>query len=270
MVEKQAPSTAPTTPTTPAKVATSITVSPSPIAFYCFRCTDSTYLHSKGSGRYGDDGDLFLQRVTGIQVRSEGSPIPSGTHLRLRQATLRPVCTSGITDMRSMFKSETSFNANIGSWDVSSVTDMTEMFNNADAFNQSLNSWNVSSVTDMVYMFSNTDAFNGNIGSWDVSSVTDMDWMFYQADAFNQDIGSWDVSSVTDMNAMFNNADAFNGNIGSWDVSSVTDMRTMFPGGRCVQSETSDSWKREQRHEYGVHVLPRRCVQWQYRIVERE
>ena len=105
-------------------------------------------------------------------------------------------CTSGITDMRSMFKSETSFNANIGSWDVSSVTDMRTMFREADAFNQSLNSWNVSSVTNMEYMFYHADVFNGNIGSWNVSSVTEMTAMFNNAAVFNQDISGWCVDDI--------------------------------------------------------------------------
>jgi len=141
---------------------------------------------------------------------------------------LTTTCTSGITDMSSMFYAATSFNADIGSWDVSSVTDMRYMFGNARSFNADIGSWDVSSVTDMRSMFGQATAFNADIGSWDVSSVTTMRLMFSIATSFNADIGSWDVSSVTDMHGMFSSATSFNQPIGSWDVSSVTNMHFML------------------------------------------
>ncbi len=138
------------------------------------------------------------------------------------------VCTSLVTKMDSLFYQKTSFNQDIGSWDVSSVTDMGSMFLLASSFNQDIGSWDLSSVSDMSLMFLGASLFNQDIGNWDVSSVTDMTGTFGVASSFNQDIGNWDVSSVTEMGVMFSSATTFNQSLNNWDVSSVTDMGAMF------------------------------------------
>jgi surface protein len=133
-----------------------------------------------------------------------------------------------VNNMGAMFSGATAFNQDIGGWDVSRVIFMNAMFSGATAFNQDIGGWDVSRVIFMNAMFSGATAFNQDIGGWNVGSVTRMDSMFQDASAFNQDIGGWDVGSVTSMGGMFFNASAFNQDIGGWDVGRVTNMGAMF------------------------------------------
>ena len=176
----------------------------------------------------------------------------------ITEANAATTCTSGITDMVSLFEGLVTFDADISSWDTSTVTNMSYMFQNVGEegelifnqdignwdtsnvtnmasmfkgnlnFNQDVGNWDTSNVTDMSQMFQYTSAFNQYIGGWDTSKVTDMSSMFANADEFNQDVGNWDTSNVINMSGTFKNADSFNQDIGGWDTSSVTNMSLMF------------------------------------------
>ena len=147
---------------------------------------------------------------------------------KLTLNTTDPPDLSGVTDMSSMFWGATTFNQEIGDWNVSKVTNMIQMFSSASSFNQDIGEWNVSKVTNMTFMFNFASAFNQDINDWDVSMVTDMGFMFREATSFNQDIGDWNVSSVKNMGFMFDGASAFNQDIGRWNVSRVEYMPGMF------------------------------------------
>ncbi|MEN8826496.1 MAG: BspA family leucine-rich repeat surface protein, partial [Wenyingzhuangia sp.] len=153
-----------------------------------------------------------------------------------------------VTNMGNMFIG-TSFNQDIGSWDVSNVTNMFGMFFDARSFNQDIGSWDVSNVTNMGEMFvvdringfTGSSAFNQDIGSWDVSSVTNMTSMFAES-AFNQDIGSWDVSNVTNMRSMFLNVSAFNQDLSGWCVTNIPSEPSYFSYNSSLTESNKPVW----------------------------
>jgi surface protein len=153
----------------------------------------------------GESGTLTINKVDKTFTKRTEAQLRALIEADQSDPQIALTCTSGITDMSEMFYLATTFNQDIGSWDVSSVTDMSVMFREATAFNQDIGSWDVSSVIDMSKMFHSASSFDQDISTWylDVSNVTDMFEMFREATAFNQAIGSWDVSSVTNMSKMF-------------------------------------------------------------------
>jgi len=151
------------------------------------------------------------------------------------------LCTTLVTDMRELFKDNTSFNVNIYFWDTSNVIDMFGMFSGASAFDGDISNWSTSNVTDMGHLFAEASSFNGDISSWNTAAVGNMANMFFGAERFNGDLSSWDTSSVNNMQAMFGGATAFNGEIGNWNTSNVTNMSSLFAGATAFNGDIS-SW----------------------------
>lgn len=68
------------------------------------------------------------------------------------------------------------------------VTTMRELFWRRTTFNQDIGNWDVANVIDMQTMFGAAQQFNQDIRHWDTSKVTNMKWMFFDARSFNQPI----------------------------------------------------------------------------------
>ena len=141
---------------------------------------------------------------------------------------------SRVDSTAHMFR-DSSINADLSDWGVSSVTSTDSMFRGAAVFDGDLSDWDVSSVTDATSMFQDATSFDQDVSGWDVSSVTDATSMFQESTSFNQDLSDWDISSVTDMSSMFHDATSFNANLSGWDVSSAKDMSSMFDGAEAFE-----------------------------------
>jgi len=132
------------------------------------------------------------------------------------------------------------FDVDVGGWDVKNVTDFDACFLNCRQFNRDLSKWDVSNATWTARMFLFCDKFNSDLSLWRVDNVTSMWGMFMFAGAFDSDLSNWNVSNVEDMLAMFfqniyNGYDTIQarkvlGDFSKWDVQKVTDMSLMFCG----------------------------------------
>ena len=76
------------------------------------------------------------------------------------------ICTTGVTDMKEMFKDLETFNQNISYWDTSDATNMSSMFYGALTFDHDLFNWNTLKVENMANMFFNATNFNQDLSSW--------------------------------------------------------------------------------------------------------
>jgi len=74
---------------------------------------------------------------------------------------------------------------------------MSQMFWDASSFNGNIGNWDVSNVTNMTYIFHKASSFNQDIGNWNTSSAWTMNSTFRKAFSFNQDISNWNVVNVT-------------------------------------------------------------------------
>lgn len=75
----------------------------------------------------------------------------------------------------------------------------------ASSFNADLGAWDVSRVQDFRLAFADATSFNGDLGGWRFSPLlTEFDRMFEGAASFNHPgIEQWNVANILDMQFMF-------------------------------------------------------------------
>ena len=135
------------------------------------------------------------------------------------------VCTSGITDLSSMFRKKYTTNpavsSDISSWDTSDVTSFSRIFANTD-FNQDISNWDTGEVTNMYNAFQNAWEFNQDISGWNTEKVVSMRQTFRLAKKFNQDISGWQIPLVNDMRGFLKQTEVFDQDLSGWNVTGVT------------------------------------------------
>ena len=130
----------------------------------------------------GCDG-LFFRANNGITVMCpiaqpgdtgivDGVLFTKRTREQITTENAATTCTSGITNMSSLFENEASFNEDLSHWDTSSVTAMERMFSAASAFNQDIGKWDTRAVSSMRAMFQSASSFNRDLSAWCASSMT--------------------------------------------------------------------------------------------------
>ena len=183
------------------------------------------YLHPNGvtilcpNAIVGSTGTVNGVQYTKVDRSSLIAKRDAGENLAL-------VCTSGITDLNSIFRkqnttSNPAVSSDISSWDTSKNTSMSRMFANTD-FNQDISNWDTGEVINMYNAFQNAWEFNQDISGWNTEKVVNMRQTFRLAKKFNQDISGWNVGSVTDMRAFLKQTEVFDQDLNGWNVTSVT------------------------------------------------
>jgi surface protein len=182
----------------------------------------------------------YAPKCTSFELMFRASNASTLSH-RFNQPLPILVDTSGVTtcSLSAMFQNDSSFNQNVGGWNVSNVTNMGTMFFNASMFNNdasnSIQSWKAPKCTIFINMFAGASRFNQPLPYLvDTSGVTDvsMNSMFQNDASFNQNVGAWNVSNVTTMANMFQGASMFNNDasnsIQSWRAPKCTNFSSMF------------------------------------------
>ena len=137
--------------------------------------------------------------------------------------------TSKVTNMSSMFTTNSADIIGLEKFDTSNVTNMAGMFSH-NSRSVDLSSFNTSKVTDMSSMFSSYSAKDiKGLENLDTSNVTDMSDMFNGCALPIIDVSNFDTSKVTNMYSMFSSGNIVSiKGLENLDTSNVTDMSYMF------------------------------------------
>ena len=153
--------------------------------------TMSTCLDSVEIGQVGTGGEcagmLIVDRGMLNIAKNDGTYAITGpdNNVYTFGASQHNIYTGQVTNLSSLFQN-TTFNEDIGYWDVSNVTTFQSMFQFNGTFNQDLSDWNVTSkATSIRGIFNHSGAVDQDLSGWDISQVSD----FFAA--FSSDHSKW-------------------------------------------------------------------------------
>ena len=119
------------------------------------------------------------------------------------------IYTGQVSSLLQLFAG-TTFNEDIGYWDVANVTSFRETFQFNGVFNQDLSGWNVSDkATTLRGMFNHSGAVDQDFSGWDISNVTD----FFAA--FSSDHSRWSPAN-------------YDATLNGWKTLDVVPNTTLF------------------------------------------
>jgi surface protein len=147
--------------------------------------------------------------------------------------------------MKETFFGATTFNADIGRWDVSSTTGVTNMLEGATAFDQCLNWKQASGEASGAFWHPAFACYPFNADPDDPDDLANAvdEWLTaaVKPEVKYGPISKWDTSKVTSMRGLFCGSSSgdrcirfnaegksFNEDISAWDTSQVTDMYATF------------------------------------------
>jgi surface protein len=187
---------------------------------------------------YGPIGDWDVSRLTSLELAfyrgDRAAWVNSGSDLtNVVQTTtsfnedISRWNVSAVTSMEGLFAGAENFSSvNLSNWDTSRVLTMRGMFHSASSFNGNLGDWNVVAVQDFSGMFLGCTAFIGTgLEFWDTKSAETFAQMFASAAQFNANVSGWNTDNVVSLQGTFLGCTNFNGTgLETWNTSRVTSM----------------------------------------------
>ncbi len=203
-----------------------------------------------GSGFNGDVGSWNVISVSNFSKMFEDAEFFQGSGIwNWQMSTYGSLNLPGQINASQMFRRATSFDADLGNWDVTNIGNASYMFSGASAFQGAgLSFWRLPGLVDASYMFSGASSFNANLKPWNeslaggeqipvgegysLSQVTNMAGMFKDTNSFQGDgLRFWtNTGLVTDMSYMFNSANGLSAGIrlDGFNTTNVISMQGMF------------------------------------------
>jgi len=97
-----------------------------------------------------------------------------------------------LVNLNRAFAGCTSFDADVGLWDVSGVTNFNDAFANCTSFRgDGLEQWDTSKAIGMERIFQNCTAMNVDLAGWNLTNILTMNRMLEGASSFAQDLCPW-------------------------------------------------------------------------------